>query len=98
MNESYNQPFYVSYDKRSRFKGVSPEGYLLPIEPLSSEPDALPIEPLNISDKEASQSLNRLWKELLQLKGLTLHLQKKANEHIDKSKRKKGRDDKYTVE
>ena len=46
----------------------------------------------NISDKEVSQSLKRLWNELLQVKGLTAHLQRELNEHIDKSsKRKKGR-------
>ena len=76
----YDQPVYVPFDIRHRFRGVNAFGYLPPLEP----PEELPV--IKFPKKVEEDTLKA---EMLRLKGMVLYLQKKINEHTDKKKRSK---------
>ena len=73
----YSQPFYAGYNN-SCFRGISSNGYLLPLE-IEEE-----LKPDN-DDTKHQQS--KFIKEHQQLRAMDLYLQKKLNEHIDRKKR-----------
>ena len=76
----YDQPCFVPFDIRHRFRGVDAFGYLPPLEPPEEKP---PIKFL-IKDEE-----DTLKAEILRVKAMVLYLQKKINEHTDKKKHSK---------
>ena len=110
MNENYNQPFYVGIGNPRGFKGVSSDGYLPPLEPPIHLEDELPEnlqpilpplyipkpknEPIYYTPKINTKAVSQ-WFAIHSLEARLNHFEGLLNE---KPKRKKGRDDKYTVE
>ena len=77
----YDQPVYVPFDIRHRFRGIDAFGYLPPLEP----PERIEEKPPAIA--ELSQFLLEKIKRLDDLQGRMIHLTNKLNEHLDKKKR-----------
>lgn len=75
MMEDCSQPFFVPYDKRYLFRGVSASGYLPALEPKPTEKQ--PREP---------QSNEQLYKSLDQLKAEFVFIRNKFNQLYDKKK------------
>ena len=79
----YDQPVYVPFDIRHRFRGIDAFGYLPPLEP----PEVIPEKPvIKFLIKDDVESLKA---KVLELRSMVLYLQKKINEHADKKKRGK---------
>ena len=79
----YDQPFYVGYNN-SRFRGISSNGYLLPLE-IEEE-----LKPDNYDTKhQEAEWSRRQWQTVQQLKAMLLYLQKRLTEHINKKPQKK---------
>jgi len=85
MSEDYTQPFYVGRNNQ-KFRGVSPDGYLPPLEP--KEEPAEPVEQhiiyhhihSNLSGKQA-HSIENNTNQILSLKKI-------FNDHLGRYKRK----------
>lgn len=73
----FDKPFYVGYNNEDKWRGMR-FGYLPPLEePIVEEPQ-LDIPPEN-----------KLWYQLQQLKGNLIFLDKKINEHLSHTKKRK---------
>jgi len=71
MNERYDQPFYVEFDKRHRFRGVGSDGFLPALG-----------ERVKETTTEKQVITNVSLKDYQQQAGTVLFLQQKIEEHI----------------
>ena len=78
----YDQPVFIPFDIRYRFRGIDAFGYLPPLEP----PEPIEVKPPAIA--ELSRYLQEKIKRLDDLQGRMIFLTNKLNEHLDRSKKK----------
>ena len=60
MTNSLNQPFFIPFNKRHLFRGISPSGYLPALEPKELEPENQNLELLRITIAQLENELK--WK------------------------------------